>query len=287
MNYEQVTILTDGAIVFEENFNYIRSEESIILNKCLAAYCADLMIYPAQGDGIWYSGDDNSATFRWKTSKYDEPDVDIEMAIKIYSWGRIEFYYGNDITEGLNWGSGISNGDGSSYTISQMSNAYSIPDDYETQFICPGFPNGMQISENGLFYGTPEVWTYTDIDFLVTDYSNITSMKSLLFYACLAGIETNISGNSRLNLLVNPNPVSDKASIVFTLSKEEKVNLSIYNLNGQLINTILYQKALGAGDYNFDWSGTNDRGTRVKSGLYYCVISTLNYTESVKFILLK
>ncbi len=286
-SYDQITILTDGSIIFEEEFKYIRTEESIISNKCFAAYCADLMIYPEQGDGMWYSGDENSATFRWKTSKYNEPGIDVEMAIKIYSFGRIEFFYGNDITEGLNWASGVSNGDDNSYTISQMSNAYSIPDDYATGFEYPGFPIGMQISDDGLFYGTTDVWTYIDINFLVTDYSNITSMKTLLFYACLTDIEAHISENSNLNLSGSPNPFSDKASISFTLSDEEIVNLSVYNLNGQLVKTLLDQKNLAAGKYNFNWFGSDEDGNEAKSGLYYCVLSTTSYSESVKLILLK
>jgi len=145
----------------------------------------------------------------------------------------------------------------------------------------------MQISDDGLFYGTPDVWTYIDINFLVTDYSNITSVKSLLFYACLTDIEAHNPGSSDLNLSGSPNPFSDKAFVSFTLPDEETVNLSVYNLNGQLVRTILHQKNLGSGKYVFDWSGFNEKGNKVKSGLYYCILSLPDYTESVKLLYLK
>ncbi|MCX6269103.1 MAG: hypothetical protein NTW16_17410 [Bacteroidetes bacterium] len=44
--FNNITILTDGGITFSNGFAYIREDASIIANRCIAAYCADLMIYP-------------------------------------------------------------------------------------------------------------------------------------------------------------------------------------------------------------------------------------------------
>ncbi|OQX78874.1 MAG: hypothetical protein B6D61_04590 [Bacteroidetes bacterium 4484_249] len=283
-NYEQITILTDGAIVFEEEFKYVRTEESIISNKCIAAYCADLMIYPEQDDGIWYEGDETGAIIKFRTSKYDEPWVFVETAIKLFPNGEIEFYYGTDITEGLEWAAGVSYGDGSSYTISQLSNSYAIPDDYSTKFICPEFPAGMQISSDGVFYGTPTQGnTSWNITFKATDYSSVFSLKTLEFVTLMVDIEKNINSN-KLLLSNIPNPFSENTNISFEMQNDEFVSISIYNLSGQLIKTICNGKPLTKGKHSFLWNGNNGNGVQVENGIYYCVLSCADFTETVKII---
>jgi hypothetical protein len=283
--YEQITILTDGAIIFEENFKYIRSEESIISNKCLTAYCADLQIYPAENDGIWYEGNENEALIKWQTGKYNEPWVFVEMAVKLYSDGRIEFYYGSDITEGLEWASGISNGDGGSYTIAQLSNAFTIPDNYATTFLAPDFPQGMQISSDGIFYGTPQesnkVW---DISFVATDYSNIFSLKTLQFltlYTDIADLKNDINAK----LVGYPNPATENVTISVGLKTDAMVTLAIYSLNGQRISTLIHEIELKKGEFSFNWNCKDVNGTRIPKGIYYCVLSSPSFTKSIKLVL--
>lgn len=285
--YDQITVLTDGAIVFDADFKYIRTEESIISNKCIAAYCADLQIYPALDDGIWYEGDSESAIIKWQTSKFDEPSIFIEMAIKIYASGQIEFYYGSDITEGLNWASGISNGDGGSYTIAQLSNAFSIPDDHSTQFSATDFPQGMQITADGDFNGTPlesgQTW---DITFIATDYSSIFSVKTLQFSTLITGFNDQMDQHAA-NLNACPNPVVENVNISFSLSTDELVSLAIYGMNGEKINTLLTDKKINKGEYTIKWNCLDQSGHNIPSGIYYCVLSSTGYTETIKLVLVK
>jgi len=283
--YDQITVLTDGAIVFEEDFKYIRSEETIIANKAIAAYCADLMIYPEQDDGMWYSGDENGAIIRWKTSKYDEPWVDVETAIKLFPNGEIQFFYGNDITEGLSWGAGISNGDGSSYTIAQISNAYAIPDDYATKFIYPEFPAGMQVSADGIFYGTPleenQIW---DITFMVTDYSGIFSLKTLEFSTIITSVDNYYDEINSYSLKNYPNPFSEKTTITFSLDKSCTINLEIYDINGKQIKILVSDTELEKGEHAVIWDGMKNNGAFVTNGVYYYVLQAGNIITSKKMI---
>ena len=284
--YSQITILTDGAIVFDEEFHFIRSEDAIISNKCFAAYCADLQIYPEQNDGIWYEGDENTATIKWQTSKYDEPSVFVEIAVKLYSDGRIEFYYGSDITEGLDWASGVSNGDGNSYTIAQLSNAFTIPDNYATAFLAPGYPQGMQITADGLFNGIPQENNKTwDITFVATDYSDIFALKTLQFSTFFTGVGDLKNDNNDVELTCYPNPVAHNAVISVSLKTGEKVALMLYNLNGQQVSTLLHETELKKGEYSFNWNCMDDNGTKLPDGIYYCVLSSPRFTKSIRLVI--
>jgi hypothetical protein len=287
-NYNQATILTDGAIVFEEVFKSIRSEESIISNRCIVAYCADLQIYPDQDDGIWYEGDETGAIIKWQTSKYDEPWVFVETAIKLFPTGEIEFYYGSGITQGLNWAAGLSNGDGSSYTISQLSNSYSIPNNYTTKFICPEFPAGMQISTDGVFYGTPiQGNTSWNINFKATDYSSVFSIKTLEFATLATSINNQNSVINDFCLNNIPNPFFKETTIIFSLDKTNNVSLRIYDINGKQIKTLISDIRFEKGEHSIIWNGLNDNGAFIKNGIYYYILQVGNSAISKKMVYIK
>ena len=186
--YDTLTVSTDGSLLFNDNFEYVRSTANLIATRCITPYGADLMIYPATGDGIYYSGDATQATFRWKTSLFDQPEVNIDVAVKLYPSGKIEFYYGNDITPGANWAAGISDGNNNSYTLAAITGTYEIPDNYATSFTSPSVPIGMSVDAAGMLSGTPvqanQLWNMT---FKVTDYNKISSLKTLVFSTVTSG----------------------------------------------------------------------------------------------------
>ncbi len=186
--YDTLAISTDGSILFNNNFEYVRSASNIMSTRCITPYGADLMLYPASGDAMYYSGDETHATFRWKTSLFNQPDVNVDVAVTLYPSGKIEFFYGNDITPDANWAAGISEGNSNSYTLAAISGTYEIPDNYSTSFTSPSMAAGMSISSDGIFTGTPvgenQAW---DVMFKVTDYNRISSMKSLLFSTVTSG----------------------------------------------------------------------------------------------------
>ncbi|MEI7980321.1 MAG: dockerin type I domain-containing protein [Bacteroidota bacterium] len=180
--YDTLALSTDGSILFNKNFEYVRSAANLLATRCITPYGADLMMYPASGDGMYYSGDATQATFRWKTSLFEQPEVNIDVAVTLYPSGKIEFFYGNGITPGANWVAGISSGNSNSYNLAAISGTYQIPDNYSTSFISPSQAAGMSVSPDGLFSGTPtqpdQSW---EVTFKVTDYNNISSLKTLPF----------------------------------------------------------------------------------------------------------
>ncbi len=163
--YQDLVITTDGSIAFSGQFEYVRSEASIRSSRVITPYGADLMIYPEYNDGIFYEGDATHATFRWKISKFNEPSFNNDFAVTLYPDGTIKFYYGNGITPATDWASGISAGDGQNYLLASVSGSSQIIPGSSFRFTCPQLPSGMQLSEDGLFSGTPQqsgqVWPLT------------------------------------------------------------------------------------------------------------------------------
>ncbi len=89
------------------------------------------------------------------------------------------------------------------------------------------------------------------------------------------------------SLLQNyPNPFNPNTTIRYTLPKQTKVSLSIYNIRGELVNTIL-SKTIEAGYHQVIWNGDNALGKSVSTGMYFYRISTPGYSETRKMILLK
>jgi len=83
-----------------------------------------------------------------------------------------------------------------------------------------------------------------------------------------------------------PNPFNPTTKIKFQLPKEDHVVLTIYNMKGQKIKTLIASKQ-SAGFYEVVWDGTNRFGSQVASGLYVYRLLTNGFASSKKLILLK
>jgi len=75
--------------------------------------------------------------------------------------------------------------------------------------------------------------------------------------------------------------------IVFNLPEESKVDLTIYNIRGQKIKSLLNDQII-AGEHSIVWDGEDAYGNKVGSGLYLYKLNVNNKTEIVnKCLLLK
>ena len=74
--------------------------------------------------------------------------------------------------------------------------------------------------------------------------------------------------------------------IKFALPSTQDVTLRIYNVEGRLVRTLL-QGRQTSGTHTVAWSGQNDQGGRVASGLYFYRLITDSGTLTRKMTLLK
>ena len=86
-----------------------------------------------------------------------------------------------------------------------------------------------------------------------------------------------------------PHPFNPKTVIRFQLPVSSEVDLSIYNLLGQMLVTLVSEKQ-PAGTYKTDWDTSDLSGgqTGFAAGVYFCRPQTdRGFTQTKKLILLK
>ncbi len=83
-----------------------------------------------------------------------------------------------------------------------------------------------------------------------------------------------------------PNPFNPETTIRYHIQKAEKVTLTIYNLNGQIIHCLVNQNQ-AAGVYHVVWDGADFNGTPMPTGTYFIQLKTRNYSKTIKSTLLK
>jgi len=83
-----------------------------------------------------------------------------------------------------------------------------------------------------------------------------------------------------------PNPFNPSTTIRYTLPKPSDVSLSIYNIRGELVNTLV-SKPQEAGYHQLIWQGEDNQGKKISSGMYIYRITTPEFTSAKKMVLLK
>lgn len=69
-------------------------------------------------------------------------------------------------------------------------------------------------------------------------------------------------------LTAYPNPFNPSTQIRFAMQDEGLAALRVYNLNGQLVRELLYERC-AAGEHTTPWDGRDDRGALATSGVYF------------------
>ncbi len=83
-----------------------------------------------------------------------------------------------------------------------------------------------------------------------------------------------------------PNPFNPETTISFDLPKASHANLSVYNVKGQQVKTLV-DGNLDFGKQNFVWNGTHNHGNPVTSGIYFYRLTTNGSVETKKMMLMK
>jgi hypothetical protein len=279
--YDKVYVSTDGSILFDNEFKYVRTYDNLKANKAITVFGADLQIY--DGDGVWYEGDQYQTTFYWNVSEFEKPGSNIKAAITIFANGSIYFYYGEGITNDITLIAGVSNGDNLNFTIESNTSSNEIPKKNRIKFITTDFPIGMQLDENGLFNGTPIVNNRTyNLKFIVYDYNNISNEKTIPFI-----VGHNEVSDEDISLNYFPNPFTDY--IIFSAynitNEEKRITIDIFNSRGVLLRNICNNVLLSK-NIDLIWNGIDNNDNQVNSGIYFARIKINNTIKYKKIIML-
>jgi len=124
-----------------------------------------------------------------------------------------------------------------------------------------------------------QVWiNMKTVDSLVIPLGSASGMKDFWIYkwgyymvdACPTGVqEIARTIPSDFALYQNyPNPFNPSTTIRFDIEKSAMTDITVYNLLGQKIATLISQE-FSPGTYSTTWNGVNSQGAAVASGVYY------------------
>jgi len=83
-----------------------------------------------------------------------------------------------------------------------------------------------------------------------------------------------------------PNPFNPSTNISFALPKAGKVEVSVFNVLGQEVNSLVSEERT-AGTHTVVWDGRNSSGNVVSSGIYFYRIVAGDFSQTKKMLMLK
>ena len=139
------------------------------------------------------------------------------------------------------------------------------------------------------------MWTTSDnIDAQNASYVGLLGGGRLNAYRALANIVSVAESHSATGLVPQeynlhqnyPNPFNPGTYISYSLPVPGRVELSIYNVRGQLVRTLV-DHAQPAGQHLAQWDGRDTRGQLATSGIYFYRLTANGWSQAKKMILMK
>lgn len=101
-------------------------------------------------------------------------------------------------------------------------------------------------------------------------------------YGTIVTTEKTLTISESFEVLKNyPNPFNNSTSIYYTITKQGSVNLTVFDILGRRINTLMDDK-LEKGNYKTSFDGNG-----LTSGIYFAVLQTASKTLTHKLLLIK
>jgi len=159
-----------------------------------------------------------------------------------------------------------------------------------------GYDPGNDFTMPNYFLGFPyqEDLTYS-ANLTSTDGFHVGSLQwypsELAQYGGVSGVaidDENENVAQEFSLEQNyPNPFNPATTINYTISKADNVKLSVYNVLGQKIRTLVNNTSMNSGKYSVQWHGMNDAGQSVANGIYFYKLQVGNQVSMKKMMFLK
>ena len=126
----------------------------------------------------------------------------------------------------------------------------------------------------------------TKIDTFVTG-KIIVGKQDYSIVKLVKGNENDVEAVSLSQNNPNPfNPIKNNTSISYSLPNASQVKLTIYNVKGQKVKTLI-DSDVTAGAHNLSWDGTNSSNNIVASGIYFYRLETTDKNVTKKMLLIK
>ena len=241
-----------------------------------AQYADDFKVLVSTDDGdSWTLIDSTMATGVWYWASYM---YNLEPYVSEASSFRVGFQYTDC---GGEWAYGVA--------IDRM--AIKMGDDFTWLTVSPfrgnvsafaGYNDSMSVQIGA--FGVYDDFSMEDE--LLVESGNVSFNIPITF-----GVQVSVDDNAvtpmEFALEQNyPNPFNPETNISFAVAENSKVNISIFNLVGQKVVTLVNQN-MDPGVYDVKWNGTNERGALLPTGMYFYEMRTPGYHSVKKLVLVK
>ncbi len=98
--------------------------------------------------------------------------------------------------------------------------------------------------------------------------------------------ENLVPGISEVKQNIYPNPFNPTTIISYSIPDKSEVNVTIYNLRGQKVKTLV-DSDLEKGNHKVFWNGENMNDEQVASGVYFSIVRTEHGRSTKKLVLQK
>ena len=123
---------------------------------------------------------------------------------------------------------------------------------------------------------------------------NLTQSADIMLYApdtiinlFWTGINEFPADLSSLSLAQNfPNPFNPSTAIRYSLNQTADIKLTIVDVNGRLVTTLRNDQQ-PAGKHCVYWSGVDDQGNSVSTGVYFCCLAAGGLSQTIKMVYLR
>lgn len=85
----------------------------------------------------------------------------------------------------------------------------------------------------------------------------------------------------------HPNPFNPQTRIEFSLPVAGGVTLTVFDVNGRLVKTLLDDVRYGEGEFSTVWNGNDNDGRRVASGVYFYRFESGAFSRTGRMVMLK
>ena len=81
-----------------------------------------------------------------------------------------------------------------------------------------------------------------------------------------------------------PNPFNPRTTLNYTLNKDTQLSVSILDIRGRLVKSLLYNHWQIAGLHQLSWDGMNSVGRETTSGIYFLTIEGPGFSKSIQLV---
>jgi hypothetical protein len=154
--------------------------------------------------------------------------------------------------------------------------------------IAPG--DSLINTDDPFIVSVPTSPSDTILDFSLLIRANNGDYENLILFSIPLDYNVGIEGSGRIptTFLLSqnyPNPWEDVTFIEFSIPKRTAVEITIYDISGRKIRTLL-REVKNPGFYRINWNGRDDRGLRVPSGIYFLRVVTEDNVATRKMVLI-